>query len=80
VCPVNDAEWSHPVWKQLQFQPFEPSAYRFSYESDGNTFVVRMVGDADCDGKSVTWVLRGAVDGAGNVQNDQPPALPDGVS
>jgi hypothetical protein len=46
----------------MEFQIDEPFRYRYSYESDGQTFTATAVGDPDCDGKPGTYTLTGSVD------------------
>jgi hypothetical protein len=66
-CAVS-TEWaSDPIWSQLDFQVDEPGNYRYSYTSDGKTFVATAVGDLDCDGEEATYTLTGEADASGNV-------------
>ncbi|HEU0031253.1 MAG TPA: DUF4190 domain-containing protein [Kofleriaceae bacterium] len=63
----NDAAaWTTPAWRELDFDPYEPHRFRYSYESDGTTFTARAVGDLDCDGNEVTYEIRGVMDRSGN--------------
>jgi len=64
-CRTTAADWQG-VWQQLEFSIDEPTNYRFSYESDGKTFVAKAVGDLDCDGTPGTYELDGAIDASGN--------------
>ncbi|HEY5922209.1 MAG TPA: hypothetical protein VIV11_11085 [Kofleriaceae bacterium] len=62
----NDpAAWQHPIWQALDFSIDEPHFYRYSYESDGKTFTVKAVGDLDCDGTAVEYVMQGTTDAQG---------------
>ena len=70
-CPVDAAAWKDPVWTALEFSIDEPSAYHFSYESDGKTFTALAVGDRDCDQQNATFTLKGTPDG--NTELTQPP-------
>jgi hypothetical protein len=59
--------WKHPIWQALDFQIDEPHLYRYGYESNGKTFMVRAVTDLDCDGIEVAYVMTGTADAKGNV-------------
>lgn len=61
-CPVDPQAWQDPLWKALAFQVDKPSAYRYSYESDGKTFTALAVGDADCDQEMATFTLTGSIE------------------
>ena len=76
-CSVDAKAWQDPVWTALDFRIDEPSVYRYSYESDGKTFMALAVGDADCDTKLATYTLRGSVDGGTPKVDLTPP--PNGV-
>lgn len=57
-CPVDAAAWSNPLWQELDFQIDEPHLFRYSYESaDGLSAVVTAVGDLDCDGTTIMYML-----------------------
>ena len=45
----------------VNFQIDEPHRYRYSYQSDGKTFVAIAEADLDCDGVVSTYMLEGAV-------------------
>lgn len=61
-CPADAQAWTG-AWEQLDFQVVEPSYFQYSYESkDGTTFTARAVGDLDCDGTSVEFVLEGRIE------------------
>jgi hypothetical protein len=73
-CPVDAKAWQDPVWQALEFEITEPSTYRYSYESDGKTFTVLAVGDADCDQNLATYTLTGKIDnGAATTDLKKPP-------
>lgn len=57
--------WQIPAWQQLDFSIDTPHQLQYSYESDGQTFTGRAVGDLDCDGSAVTYELRGVIGGSG---------------
>lgn len=70
-CPVDAKAWTEAAWKALEFSVDEPSAYSYSYESDGKTFTALAVGDADCDLHEATFTMKGAADGT--TELTQPP-------
>jgi type II secretory pathway pseudopilin PulG len=57
--------WQTPAWQQLDFSIDQPHQFRYSYQSDGQTFTARAVGDLDCDGSAVTYEIRGVISGSG---------------
>ena len=62
-CPVDSKQWeSSEMWKQLDFEIFEPSRYQYTYHSDGKTVDVTAVGDLDCDGQMATYKLTASQD------------------
>lgn len=59
-CKANPQDWNGvEAWDRLDFEMSEDHYFRYSYESDGQTFVARAVGDLDCDGTEITYELRG---------------------
>ena len=66
-CAPDPSAWANPVWQALEFQLDEPHMFRYSYTSaDGKSFVAKAIGDLDCDGKEVEYVMTGTVDAQGN--------------
>ncbi len=63
----DGAVWKNPIWQALDFQIDDPHLFRYGYESNGKTFMVKAVGDLDCDGNEIAYVLTGVVDAQGNV-------------
>jgi len=62
-CPANPSDWEGvPTWDALDFTVTEDHYFQYSYESDGSTYEARAVGDLDCDGTTVTYVMRGRSD------------------
>jgi Tfp pilus assembly major pilin PilA len=59
--------WQNPIWKKVGFEMADAHLFRYSYESDGKTFTAKAIGDLDCDGNEIAWVLHGATDANGNV-------------
>ncbi|HET9993352.1 MAG TPA: hypothetical protein VFQ65_32675, partial [Kofleriaceae bacterium] len=58
-CAVDPAMFGG-IWQKLDFQLDAPTAYRFSYHSDGKTVEISAVGDLDCDGQEATYTLEAA--------------------
>jgi len=56
-------------WDRLGFAPADPLYYAYEYErgADGRAFVVRAVGDLDCDGELSLHEMRGTVDASGEI-------------
>jgi len=74
---VNDAKtWTDPVWTALDFSIDEPSHYRYSYDSDGQTFTALAVGDLDCDTEMATFTLTGSVEAGSPKIELKEPAKP----
>jgi hypothetical protein len=73
-CQPDPSQWTG-VWKDLDFQIDEPHNYRYSYESDGNTFTATAVGDLDCDLEVATFTAHGkfAADGTFEISVDDKP-------
>jgi type II secretory pathway pseudopilin PulG len=76
-CPaVPELYANNAVWSSLDFQIDEPSLFQYSYRgtADGQGFVAKAVGDLDCDGTSITYVLEGSVSsGKPSVTLTEPP-------
>ena len=66
-CAPTAAWDKAPVWKELGFRVIDASTYAYAYESNGKTFTIRAVGDADCDGKLATYTLTGAIGSDGKL-------------
>ncbi|MBP9088621.1 MAG: hypothetical protein KBG15_21035, partial [Kofleriaceae bacterium] len=62
-CAGKEAEWQNPVWKALDFSIDEPHYFRYSIESSASGYIAKAVGDLDCDGIEVTYVLEGTTQG-----------------
>ena len=60
-CQPDLKQWEDvEIWNQLDFSVDDPHYFRYSYESDGVTYVARAVSDLDCDGEESIWEMRGA--------------------
>lgn len=65
-CPASSVDWvgtaaAPTPWDGLDFEMTKRFLFQYSYESDGQTFEARAVGDLDCDGETLEYVLRGRV-------------------
>ena len=58
-CQWTSSTWQDRVWKSLDFEVHESFMFQYSYESDGNSFTAKAVGDPDCRGKTVTFTMTG---------------------
>ena len=69
-CAPDPALWSHPTWQALNFSVDDPHYYSYQYEvlEGGKAFVVRAIGDLDCDGVFSTFELTGEIAADGSVQ------------
>jgi hypothetical protein len=66
---ADAAAWKQPIWQELDFEIDQPHLFRYAYESDGKTFMLRAVGDLDCDGTEITYVVTGVADAQGTVSS-----------
>lgn len=61
-CSASSSDWvGVPTWDALMFEMTASHLFQYAYDGDGKTFEARAVGDLDCDGQTVTYVLRGRV-------------------
>jgi len=65
VCKPDDAIWAKGLWAQLTFSVDDDSHYRYAIDSTADKFTARAVGDADCDGQTVTHSIVVTVDDDG---------------
>ena len=72
-CAVDPAMFTG-IWTELDFALLEPTAYRYSYHSDGKTVEIDAVGDLDCDGKEATYKLEVAAPNGNPTTAIEPPA------
>jgi hypothetical protein len=75
-CASNTLAWtSSTVWCALDTVLEEPTLLQYAYEStDGVTATVRAVGDLDCDGRTIEYVMTfSAVGGNPSVTIAEPP-------
>ena len=76
MCPAGgfDAE----VWRKLGFAIDVPHRFQFRYEQAGDEVTIEAVGDLDCDGTPVTYMLTGTLTSGGDSTfSIQRPAMPD---
>jgi hypothetical protein len=73
-CEPDPRQFATPVWQSLDFQLDRPHYFQYTYEStDGQSFTATAVGDLDCDGTTVTYVLEGkVVNGAPTIRLVEP--------
>jgi hypothetical protein len=77
-CPANAANWKGvAAWEALHFEMTKDHFYQYAYESDGHTYEARAVGDLDCDGQSVSYVLRGEILKGSSIAELAVPTNPD---
>jgi len=57
-CPAGAGDWKQPAWQALHFELADPHYYSYELLVDPTGFVVRAVGDLDCDGDLATFELR----------------------
>jgi hypothetical protein len=64
MCPTMPSIWkADKTWAAVGFSLESPTLYRFTYHSDGKTFVVQAIGDLDCNDQFATFELRGEMVG-----------------
>ena len=60
-CAVAAADWGTASWQALDFQLDEPFYFQYQYTGTANTYTANAIGDLDCDGTAITYVLAGTV-------------------
>ena len=66
------------VWSALDFQIDEDTLFLYDYTGSATDYTARAVGDLDCDGTEITYVLSGtAVNGQPAYQLTEPPPSAD---
>jgi prepilin-type N-terminal cleavage/methylation domain-containing protein len=60
-CAVVPAEWAGvPMWDELGFEMTQPYRFQYDYTSvAAQTYQARAIGDLDCDGFSIAYVMDG---------------------
>jgi hypothetical protein len=61
-CAPDPSAWTDPVWRELEFAVEEPHFFQYTYEGTGETFTAKAIGDLDCDGVPVEYVLEAFLD------------------
>jgi len=62
-CVPRSAPWHGKGWSELLFELREPHYFSYQYERSGKSFVIRAVGDLDCDGQASTYAVEGRLKG-----------------
>jgi len=55
------AVWTAPTWQALSFSTPDPHYFSYEFESTGNAFTARAVGDRDCDEVLEIYSISGSV-------------------
>ncbi len=76
-CEPDASLWQGPLWQQLDFEVTEPHYFRYAYDSTGEAFTAKAIGDLDCDAAEVEYVLEGVVDNGAPVFDLTRPARAD---
>jgi prepilin-type N-terminal cleavage/methylation domain-containing protein len=72
-CAANPAAWTG-VWRALDFEIDEDTLFYYSYAGAAQSFTATAVGDLDCDGTEVTYMLSGtSVNGNPSATLSEPP-------
>jgi type II secretory pathway pseudopilin PulG len=56
--PTPDA-WRQSAWQALDFEIDDPHLFQYSYWSNGYSATAQAIGDLDCDGTTITYLLTG---------------------
>ncbi len=59
--------WDAPLWQEIDMRLDEPHMFQYAYTSDGAKVVIKAIGDLDCDGVPVEYVLEALVNPDGSV-------------
>ncbi len=78
-CAANPTAFtSNPVWTALDFEIDEDTLFVYDYSGSATNYVAHAVGDLDCDGTEITYVLTGtAVNGQPAYDLSEPPSSAD---
>jgi hypothetical protein len=60
-CAADPTIWTNPGWVDVGFKMDGAHQFQYSYEGSTTQFTGTAVGDLDCDGKTMTVVVRGEV-------------------
>jgi hypothetical protein len=77
TCPVEPSQWQAGVWEQLYFESVEPHRFQYAYQGTAETFTARAIGDLDCDGITIEFVLEGRAEHGAPVFTLTQPERPD---
>src|SRR5678816_948375 len=76
-CLAAPTAWSG-AWTALEFEIDEDTLFYYNYDGTATSYTAKAVGDLDCDGTEVTYVLTGtAVNGQPASSLNEPPASAD---
>jgi len=62
-CVPRSGPWHGKGWTELLFELREPHYFSYQYQRRGKSFVIRAVGDLDCDGEASTYSAKGRLKG-----------------
>jgi prepilin-type N-terminal cleavage/methylation domain-containing protein len=72
-CAANPMAWAG-VWQALDFEIDEDTLFYYRYSGAPLSYVAKAIGDFDCDGTEITYVLSGsAVSGNPTFSLTEPP-------
>lgn len=60
-CTPTPADWQHPSWQALHFEIPDPHYFSYELKPTADGFIVRAVGDLDCDGTFSRYEQRGTL-------------------
>ncbi len=64
-------DFAGPIWTALEFDIAEPYAFSYRYISDGTSFTITAQGDADCNDRLATYVIKGSISSGGQFQRSE---------
>ncbi len=69
---------SKPAWQALDFEIDEDTLFYYTYAGTNTDYTAKAIGDLDCDGTEITYVLSGtAVNGQPAYSLSEPPSSAD---
>ncbi len=64
-------DFAGPLWTALEFKISFPYAFSYRYLSDGKSFTITAQGDADCNDRYATYVIKGSISSGGQFQRSE---------